>query len=78
MEFLDGSCPSDAVIQKFIELCDKTIEAGGAVAVHCRAGLGRTGTLIGCYIVNKYGFSTPKALIGWLRLARPGSVIGFQ
>jgi cell division cycle 14 len=78
MEFLDGSCPSDAVIQKFIELCDKTIEAGGAVAVHCRAGLGRTGTLIGCYIVNKYGFSTPKALIGCLRLARPGSVIGFQ
>jgi cell division cycle 14 len=78
MEFLDGSCPSDSVIMKFIELCDRTIESGGAVAVHCRAGLGRTGTLIGSYIVNKYGFSGPKSLIGWLRLARPGSVIGFQ
>lgn len=47
------------------------------MAVHCRAGLGRTGTLIGCYILHKYGFD-PKSLIGWLRIARPGSVIGSQ
>jgi cell division cycle 14 len=65
------------VIKKFIEICDKTIEEGAGLAVHCRAGLGRTGTLIGCYIINKYGFANPKALIGWLRIARPGSVIGF-
>jgi len=47
------------------------------VAVHCRAGLGRTGTLIGCYIMHKYNFE-PKALIGWMRIARPGMVIGVQ
>lgn len=45
------------------------------MAVHCRAGLGRTGTLIAAYIMNKYGFE-PRSLIGWLRIARPGSVIG--
>ena len=29
----------------------------GAVAVHCKAGLGRTGCLIGCYIMKHYKFS---------------------
>ena len=43
--------------------------------MHCRAGLGRTGTLIGLYIMYKYGFE-PRSLIGWLRITRPGSVIG--
>ena len=48
--------------------------------MHCRAGLGRTGTLIACYIINNFShtFSTPKSVISWLRIARPGSVIGIQ
>lgn len=64
-------------MQTFINIVDQEIKMGGAVAVHCRAGLGRTGTLIAAYIMNKYGFEA-RALIGWLRIARPGSVIGIQ
>jgi hypothetical protein len=45
--------------------------------VHCKAGLGRTGTLIGCYMIYKYNFTGEEA-IAWLRLARSGSVIGPQ
>ena len=70
--FLDGSTPSIEIVDKFIELMETT---QAAVAVHCKAGLGRTGTLIGCYAAKKYGF--PMApFIGWIRLMRPGSVLG--
>lgn len=41
------------------------------------AGLGRTGTLIGCYLMKHYKF-TASEVIGWIRVCRPGSVIGPQ
>lgn len=77
MEFPDGSCPNDTIIQNFIDLTNSYVKKGQATAVHCRAGLGRTGTLIGCYIMSKYDFE-PKALIAWMRLCRTGMVVGEQ
>lgn len=41
------------------------------------AGLGRTGTLIGCYLMKHYHFTAPEA-IAWIRICRPGSIIGQQ
>ncbi len=41
------------------------------------AGLGRTGTLIGAYLMKHYKFTAAEA-IAWLRICRPGSVIGPQ
>lgn len=74
MFFPDGSCPNDAIMQQFLQYCEQT---GHAIAVHCKAGLGRTGSLIGAYMVKHYRFSALEA-IAWLRLCRPGSVIGHQ
>jgi protein-tyrosine phosphatase len=45
--------------------------------VHCKAGLGRTGTLIGCYAMKHFKFPAA-AFIGWIRIARPGSILGPQ
>ena len=45
--------------------------------MHCRAGLGRTGTLAALWLMKRAGFGAEEA-IGWLRLVRPGSVIGPQ
>lgn len=70
----DGTNAPMHVLMRFIEACEQT---PGAVAVHCKAGLGRTGTCIGAYMMKHHMFSAHE-LIGWLRLCRPGSVIGPQ
>ncbi|XP_061674391.1 dual specificity protein phosphatase CDC14B isoform X2 [Syngnathoides biaculeatus] len=72
--FVDGSTPNDAIVRKFLNICEN---ADGAVAVHCKAGLGRTGTLIGCYMMKHYCM-TAAEVIAWIRICRPGSIIGPQ
>ncbi|KAL4241349.1 protein-tyrosine phosphatase family protein [Abortiporus biennis] len=75
--FDDGTNPTDEIVRQFIDMADEVIEGGGVVAVHCKAGLGRTGTLIGAYLVWKYGFTATEA-IAFMRIVRPGSVVGPQ
>ncbi len=77
MYFDDGSNPTDEILADFIAQADKVIANDGVVAVHCKAGLGRTGVLIGAYLVWKHGFSAGEA-IGFMRFMRPGCVVGPQ
>lgn len=72
--FMDGSTPTDSIMHQFLKIAEN---ANGAVAVHCKAGLGRTGSLIGCYIMKHYHL-TAHETIAWIRICRPGSVIGHQ
>jgi protein-tyrosine phosphatase len=74
MYYLDGSNPPEHILQRFLATAEAT---AGAIAVHCKAGLGRTGTCIGAYIMKHYRF-TAREIIGWMRVCRPGSVIGPQ
>jgi hypothetical protein len=77
LEFDDCTCPPDHIVAAFLAAADAALETGGAVAVHCKAGLGRTGTLIALYLMRTHGFTAREAM-GWLRIMRPGSVIGEQ
>ena len=79
--FDDGAVPPTAVVDEFFSVIDQVQSANEgarpAVAIHCMAGLGRTGTLACFYLIRRYGFTAREA-IAWCRLIRPGSVIGPQ
>ncbi|PWN23868.1 phosphatases II [Microstroma glucosiphilum] len=77
MYFDDGSNPSEEILRDFIRRAHKVIQRGGSIAVHCKAGLGRTGVLIGAYLIWRYGFSASE-VIGFMRIMRPGCVVGPQ
>ncbi|MCO5589564.1 hypothetical protein L7F22_043532 [Adiantum nelumboides] len=77
MYFDDGSNPCEEIVRSFIARADEIISKGGAIAVHCKAGLGRTGVLIGAYLAYRHGFSAGES-IGFMRIMRPGCVVGPQ
>ena len=72
--FADCTSPPDQIVHEFLIAAE---ECKGMVAVHCAAGLGRTGTLIALYLMKHHGF-TGRECIAWMRVARPGSIIGPQ
>eukprot|EP00811_Abedinium_folium_P033048 NODE_6040_length_1710_cov_26.771320.p1 GENE.NODE_6040_length_1710_cov_26.771320~~NODE_6040_length_1710_cov_26.771320.p1 ORF type:complete len:420 (-),score=70.07 NODE_6040_length_1710_cov_26.771320:249-1508(-) len=74
MQFPDGSSPQPELVDEFLEIC---AAQKGAIAVHCKAGLGRTGTLIGLYAMKNFGFKA-REFIAWCRICRPGSILGPQ
>eukprot|EP00906_Rhabdomonas_costata_P012979 RCo018648 len=75
--FAEEDKPGDVVMKAFVDLVEAAETKGTAVAVHCQAGRGRTGTLLGCTLIKHYGFTAAEA-IAYLRLVRPGSVVGGQ
>lgn len=72
--FEDGTTPPTKIVDSFLNICEKE---KNAIAVHCKAGLGRTGSLIACYAMKHHRFPAAP-FIGWIRICRPGSVLGPQ
>lgn len=69
---VDFSAPDCAFLERAVSLINAEIDRGGVVAVHCQAGLGRTGTVVAAWLVHQG--ADPAAAIGRVRSLRPGSV----
>lgn len=64
--------PTPAIMRRILDAIDTAVAAGQRVYVHCAGGIGRTGTVVGCYLV-RHGMPGEAALaeIRRLRQAMP-------
>ena len=68
----DFTAPRLDQIQRMIEFIDQQLAELRPVAVSCYAGIGRTGTVLACYLVHRG--NGPVEAINQVRQLRPGSV----
>ncbi|CAC5385514.1 HECTD3 [Mytilus coruscus] len=54
--------PSLDQIQESINFIDRAYEHGKAVGIHCQHGIGRTGTVVACYFVEKHSMTAVEAI----------------
>ena len=71
--WVDFGTPSLDHMLNIAQVMDFTIQRGQRLAVHCHAGLGRTGLAVACYLVYAGGVS-PGQAIQATRKKRPGSL----
>lgn len=70
----DFSTPSRYKMERILDSIDAALMTGHTVYVHCHAGIGRTGMVVGCFLV-RHGMNGEDALkrIANLRQDTPGS-----
>jgi predicted protein tyrosine phosphatase len=66
----DFAAPRSDEMREILDLIDSELAAGGVVYLHCYGGIGRTGTVVGCWLV-RHGTPPEDAIeaIGRLRAA---------
>lgn len=68
----DFAPPTLGQIERFVAFVDAHMADNTGVVVHCQAGMGRTGTMLACYLVRQG--SSPHESIHRIRSLRPGSI----
>jgi protein-tyrosine phosphatase len=57
----DAGTPTSAAMTRILDELDAALAQGQIVYVHCFGGIGRTATVVGCYMV-RHGMTGPAAL----------------
>jgi hypothetical protein len=71
----DMGVPDSAVMKAILDDIDGALEHGRPVYLHCWGGLGRTGTVVGCWLA-RHGIARKKGVIREIARLRKGSANG--
>ena len=71
----DRGVPSPWTLRCILDVIDRSIADENAVYVHCWAGRGRTGTVVGCYL-KRHGLAEDQDVIQKLAFLRRGAPNG--
>jgi hypothetical protein len=72
----DFGCPSVDGMREILDAIDDALASDARVYVHCYAGIGRTGTVVACYLV-RHGMDPARAMdttSRWRGIRSPQSV----
>jgi len=65
----DLGVPSHAGMREILDIIDGSLRMDNPVYVHCLAGIGRTGTVVGCWLV-RHGLALGQGAIDQIRVLR--------
>ncbi len=74
MSIVDMDTPPHFYMKRILDTIDQALESDRTVYVHCLGGVGRTGTVVGCFLA-RHGIATGQAVlehINELRDYQPG------
>jgi protein-tyrosine phosphatase len=72
----DRDIPSREMMKEILDTIDHSIQKGQPVFVHCLGGIGRTGTVVGCYLL-RHGLADHQNVLEKIRILRIGTVNQF-
>jgi protein-tyrosine phosphatase len=74
MPIVDLSVPTVETMRQIIQLIDVNLKADKTVYFHCWGGVGRTGTVLGCYL-KQFGYASNQNVFELIHyLKRPASI----
>lgn len=72
----DLTAPTEGVMKKILAEIDESIAQNKPVYVHCWGGKGRTGTVVGCYLMN-HGLATSVSVLHKIAELRKNEPTGY-
>ena len=77
MSIKDMGIPARSEMRRILDRIDGSIRRNKTVYIHCLGGIGRTGTVVGCYLA-RHGYASGQGLLQLIRELRKNTVTRHQ